>query len=614
MLRLPSGALFGRKKSVVKHEPSPKTGGVMLRLPSSALFGRKKSVASPKTGGMRSPMQSLNSFAGGGSPYDRSPYGTDLPTIFAQSSWQSSNSSSSKKSPLVQRGKLMPRHKATTNRLEDFYEVAATMLGEGGFGTVRCARLKGADLMRVVKSVEKRIVDVADRAKREIEILKHLDHPNICRLHESFEDEKHIHIVMEYIKGRELYDEVLAQGHLDESSAVYIMSQIFSALQYCHQRRIMHRDLKPENVMVQRASDRTPTARTPKTPLSRSGGSVIKVIDFGLATLCTAGLRQSTVLGTEHYIAPEVMRGNYDCPADVWSAGVIFHTLLVGQPPSDRCIGMQDGLWSGISEGSKKLIVGVLEVKETARLSAKGALAECTEIARALDVESSSVSRWSSFSTPLSESHAVGVMSQLTAFHRSEKLQRAALTAVAMQLTDSQIHGLREQFQAIDVNHDGHISREELEQAMATLSSGEPQEIPFGKVKSVFDSVDTDGSGMIDYSEFCAAALKSGAVRCEKAILAAFRIFDTDGNGQISKSELGDVMMAQGTDVSELDKILNPWDIDGDGQLSLDEFRSMLLNSGIHLTAPKAPTQVAANLPKEPADAPHEVEYLITSL
>merc|ERR1719262_861924 len=89
--------------------------------------------------------------------------------------------------------------------------------------------------------------------------------------------------------------------------------------------------------MVQRASDRTPVARTPRTPLSLSdGGSVIKVIDFGLATVCSASIRQSTVLGTKHYIAPEVMRGNYDFAADVWSAGVIFHTLLVGQPPSER--------------------------------------------------------------------------------------------------------------------------------------------------------------------------------------------------------------------------------------------------------------------------------------
>jgi calcium-dependent protein kinase len=544
-------------------------------------------------------LQSLNSFHGSGR---ETPRVEDLPTILAQPSWQSSSSSNSKKSPVVQRDKLMRRHK-DTKRLEDFYEVSQEKLGEGGFGIVRCARLKNADLMRVVKSVEKKIVDAADRAKREIEILKHLDHPNICRLHESFEDTKHIHIVMEYIKGRELYDEVLAQGHLDEESAVHYMSQIFSALQYCHQRRIMHRDLKPENVMVQHASDRTPMARTPRTPVS--GGSVIKVIDFGLATLCTAGLRQSTVIGTKHYIAPEVMRGNYDYPADVWSAGVIFHTLLVGRPPSEsfrngdanaKLIAMQGGPWCGVSEGSKQLIVGVLEIRETERHSAKVALSGCTEIARALTTASPGL--LSSFSSPLSERHAAGVMSQFMAFHRSEKLQRAALTAVAMQLTDSQMNGLREKFQAIDVNRDGHITREELDHAMTMASSGQEQQAPFGKIKSIFDAVDTDGSGLIDYSEFCAAALKSGALRCEEAILAAFRVFDVNGDGQISKAELEEVIVSQGTDPEELDKLLDPWDVDGDGQLSLEEFRSMVLNIGMEITAPK-PIAPACQLPPQ---------------
>jgi calcium-dependent protein kinase len=182
-----------------------------------------------------------------------------------------------------------------------------------------------------------------------------------------------------------------------------------------------------------------------------------------------------------------------------------------------------------------------------------------------------------------------------------------------MQLTDSQIHGLREQFKAIDTNHDGHISREELEQAMMTSSSGETQEIPFGKVKSVFDSVDTDGSGAIDYSEFCAAALKAGAVRCDKAILAAFRVFDADGDGQISKAELGEVLIQSG-DLGELDKLLDPWDTDGDGQLSFEEFRAMVLNLGKEMTTPKLTPPASASSPQAPAGVSQEIPYRITSL
>merc|ERR1711988_1084534 len=126
---------------------------------------------------------------------------------------------------------------------------------------------------------------------------------------------------------------------------------------------------------------------------------------------------------------------------------------------------------------------------------------------------------------------------------------------------------------------------------MATMSLGagaaEEQEIPFGNIKSIFSSVDTDGSGLIDYSEFCAAALKSGALRCEKAILAAFRVFDINGDGQISKAELGEVILSHGTDPDELEKLFDPWDADGDGHLSFSEFRSMVITRGLDIASPK---------------------------
>merc|ERR1712216_49611 len=138
---------------------------------------------------------------------------------------------------------------------------------------------------------------------------------------------------------------------------------------------------------------------------------------------------------------------------------------------------------------------------------------------------------------------------------------------------------------------------------MGTMSPGGEHEVPFGKIKSIFDSVDTDGSGSIDYSEFCAAAMKSGALRCEKAILAAFRVFDLNGDGQFSKAELGEVIMSQGMDPDESEKLFDPWDADGDGHLSFPEFRAMVLNKGMEIASPKALIQTAPSS-KSPAPLP----------
>merc|ERR1719240_758988 len=110
--------------------------------------------------------------------------------------------------------------------------------------------------------------------------------------------------------------------------------------------------------------------RTSGTSLSPCSGSdaVVKIIDFGLAAFCRQGHMLSTVCGSKPYIAPEVMRGNYNLAADVWSAGVIFHTLLVGQVPREGdCFSGLDGL----SPNLASLIQDLLLVDYSQRPTAK---------------------------------------------------------------------------------------------------------------------------------------------------------------------------------------------------------------------------------------------------
>jgi calcium-dependent protein kinase len=154
------------------------------------------------------------------------------------------------------------------------------------------------------------------RLNYEIDILKNLDHPNILRLYEVFEDKKYIYLVTEFCQGGELFDEIIARGKFNERDAAVIIKQLLSAISYCHSKKVSHRDLKPENILI----DNKETLQ-------------IKLIDFGTSQRFEDEENMELVLGTAYYIAPEVLKGHYDEKCDIWSIGVILYILLSGEPP-----------------------------------------------------------------------------------------------------------------------------------------------------------------------------------------------------------------------------------------------------------------------------------------
>lgn len=85
----------------------------------------------------------------------------------------------------------------------------------------------------------------------EINILKEIDHPNIVKMYEFFEDEKRYYLVTEICKGGELFDEVLRLGFFSEKNAAVLIKQVLSCVNYCHKNNIVHRDLKPENILLE---------------------------------------------------------------------------------------------------------------------------------------------------------------------------------------------------------------------------------------------------------------------------------------------------------------------------------------------------------------------------
>merc|ERR1711988_277175 len=122
-------------------------------------------------------------------------------------------------------------------------------LGEGSYGSVSKCVNKKTQQVRAVKSIAKQQMKNLDRFKQEIAIMKIMDHPNIIKLFETFEDHRNIYLVMELCSGGELFDKIIEAGHFTEQQAASLMQQIIRAIYYMHENHVVHRDLKPENFL-----------------------------------------------------------------------------------------------------------------------------------------------------------------------------------------------------------------------------------------------------------------------------------------------------------------------------------------------------------------------------
>lgn len=301
----------------------------------------------------------------------------------------------------------------------------------------------------------------------------------------------------------------------------------------------------------------------------------LKIVDFGTSMTFDPDNVLNEKLGTAYYIAPEVIHKKYNEKCDLWSCGVIMYILLSGEPPFNDPAAdneaimkkveqgkydLKKGVWGSISKDAKDLVKKLLTFEPEDRISAEEALLHPWIQATKIEVDADAAS------------NALG---NLNAFRSGQKLKVAAASYIGSQLiSKSEKEKLGSVFKKLDKNGDGKLSREEILEGYETHFGRLLNE---DELDQLFNDVDTDKSGFIDYSEFIVASMSSKKNMSEEKLTAAFKMFDTDGSGTISKEELKAVLSSSHQIGDEtIEHILTEVDKDASGEIEFDEFAELM--------------------------------------
>ena len=444
-----------------------------------------------------------------------------------------------------------------TSNITKEYALGKT-IGKGSFGQVRLAIHKATKQVRAVKILKKSNIDMQNLYD-EVTILSKISHPSIMQIYEIFEDNLNVYIISEYCQGGELFEIITKKGSLSEREACIIMKQLMSAICYCYENKIVHRDLKPENILIDKLEDLK-----------------IKIIDWGCAKRIKKNEKLNQIEGSTYYIAPEVLRGEYNEKCDIWACGVIFYILLCGYPPfngdSDEEIFaatlkgefvFPDEEWILVSEDAKNLIKKMLTMNIEQRISALESLQDI----------------WFKNNESKNESDhnlAKSALSNMKRFKRNRKLEKATIAFITSQLIlKDERHELEKQFKEWDINGDGVLSKEEIIKGYKKAYN----HVDENEIENMIKSIDLDGNGIIDYHEFLACTLHRDKILRADNLELCFQAFDLDNSGKISLDEIV-ALFKKGNKKKYLDafkKMISEVDTNEDGEISLEELKDIMI-------------------------------------
>jgi len=442
--------------------------------------------------------------------------------------------------------------------LEDDY-VLKEKIGYGRYGDVRKGISKTTKQIVAIKSLDKHQLQssIAD-VTNEIAILKQLDHPHVMKLLDVIEDVRQVHIVSNLCVGGELFDRIIQAGSFSEKDAALYLREILLAVEYCHTVGVTHRDLKPENLMFYDKDT-----------------SHLCLCDFGMASSFEPGNYLNDCCGSPTYVAPEVLKRQYNEKCDIWSAGVLLYIFLCGKIPfsgsSDEEImknvseatemALDGEEWNVVSDSAKSLLKLLLNPNPELRISATDALNH----------------RWIK---ELGEDndHPLGfAMENFHRFTAHERIKKTALYTIAKHLShqkkNSIVLQLKNLFKSLDQNNSGFVDVNLLVQAIMEDShklNSFNVRCSTDELADVIRSADLDSNGTIDMSEFLAAALPHETFVSNDNVLLAFKFFDKKEKGYVTLEDLYGAFSEESPDIVK--SIFVRYDLNNDGKISFEEF------------------------------------------
>ena len=448
-----------------------------------------------------------------------------------------------------------------TSNYEDYVEIRK--IGAGAFATVMLCFHKPTKSNRAVKIIHKSGLTKQQRDPifmlKEIHILKKLDHPNILKCYEVFEDSLRYYVATEFCPGGDLFIEITKMKKFTEAQAAEIIFQTLSGLIYCHDKRVIHRDLKPENILL----------------LEKGASFSIKIADFGSSCILDPDHKLNGCFGSAYYLAPEVLKDSYDEKCDVWSVGIILYILLTGKPPysgkdshaiieeiKEFPILITPGRCQGLNYHAVDLLQKLLVKDVDQRITARDAIMHpWIQQQRNLKTDGNA--------------DLQSVLVKLKDFNCESKLKEAVQVFLASQVVSYQdIKAFKRSFQLIDKDGDGKITKSELlVEYQKIMSLDEADKL----TDEIIEKLDQDNDGNIDYTEFLVSCMNNQKHISTENLEIAFKMFDIDGSGTITPDEIRAILEnGQLAEENAWKELLQEADTNGDGCIDLKEFIALM--------------------------------------